>query len=143
MPAPTAPPTATQPTAPPQKSPAETATPTTPTAPSDTFRSACRDDINKLCGTAKRGEVRRCIQTNEDKLSPGCKAFVATARQERQQQFRAACASDVKTHCSKEKRGDSKVRECLALNQAKLSDACKGFLSTPRNTRLGKDNKAQ
>lgn len=139
-PAPTPPPTATQPATPP-KSP--TATPTAPTSPSPDFRAACADDVSKLCGTAKKGEVRRCIQANEDKLSAGCKTFITTARQERQQQFRAACTADIKTHCAKETRGDTKVRECLVLNQAKLSDACKGFLATPRAARLGKDQKAQ
>ncbi|KAB2846765.1 MAG: hypothetical protein F9K44_14775 [Hyphomicrobiaceae bacterium] len=141
--APTPPPTATQPQTTPPKAPSQTASPTTPTSPSPDFRAACGEDVGKLCGSAKRGEVRRCIQANADKLSPACKTFIAASREERQKQFRAACAADVKTHCSKETRGDSKVRECLATNQAKLSDACKGFLATPRNAGLGKDKKAQ
>lgn len=137
---PSTPPTATQPAPTAPKAPSQTAAPTTPTPD---FKTTCGDDVIKLCGTAKKGEVRRCIQANEDKLSAACKTFVTTAREERQKQFKAACATDAKTHCSKETRGDAKVRECLVANQAKLSDSCKGFLSTPRNARLGKEYKAQ
>lgn len=39
------------------------------------IRKACMADIEKYCGNfEKRREQRECLQTNEAKLSPDCKA---------------------------------------------------------------------
>jgi len=41
--------------------------------------TACRDDIARLCaGKAHDGDVRICLETNYDKVSPACKTALDT-----------------------------------------------------------------
>jgi len=43
-------------------------------------RTACADDIAKLCPNAERREVRTCLQTNAANLSDACKVATTAAR---------------------------------------------------------------
>jgi hypothetical protein len=52
--------------------------------PRAAMRAACAADFAKLCPDAKPGPgggLRECIQSNQDKLSDGCKAAIMSARQ--------------------------------------------------------------
>jgi multidrug efflux system membrane fusion protein len=44
------------------------------------MRTACAADIQKLCPTAERREVRSCLQQNAAKLSEACKAAAAAGQ---------------------------------------------------------------
>ena len=44
------------------------------------MRTACADDIAKLCPNAERREVRTCLQTNAANLSDACKVATTAAR---------------------------------------------------------------
>lgn len=45
------------------------------------FRAACGQDVQTLCPDAQSREDRRaCMMQNQDKLSDGCKSFLANMR---------------------------------------------------------------
>ena len=107
----------------------QAAAPAAAEAAFENVRNACRDDIKTLCTGVEKGEARRaCLETNKDKLSPGCTAArtaAADARQDRREAFRAACGGDVAKLCATVEKGHGKMVECIRGNEAQLSPACK------------------
>jgi hypothetical protein len=57
-------------------------------------REACKADIATLCAGLEPGggRIRECLRANKDKLSDGCKAAIAAARQARKEKSSTAPA---------------------------------------------------
>ncbi|WP_018700747.1 hypothetical protein [Amorphus coralli] len=46
------------------------------------IRSACLDDVKRLCSSVEPVEVPDCLKQHIDQVSDGCKATVKSVRQE-------------------------------------------------------------
>ncbi|MDZ4867364.1 MAG: cysteine rich repeat-containing protein [Alphaproteobacteria bacterium] len=59
------------------------------------LREACKADIATLCPGLEPGggRIRECLRANRDKISDGCKAAIAAARQARKD-AKSSSASD-------------------------------------------------
>jgi hypothetical protein len=91
-------------------------------------REACKDDMQRLCGSAEGGEARRaCMRTNQAQFGAACQSAIKTAEAQREA-FRAACGEDIKRLCGDVQRGGG-MRECLAKNADKVGPACKTQLA--------------
>jgi hypothetical protein len=66
-----------------------------PPAMHGAFRQACGADMQALCSTAQTREDRRaCMRANKDKLSDGCKSFLAS----RMEHWRGSDSAEPQTH---------------------------------------------
>lgn len=97
------------------------------------FRTACADDIQKLC--ANDSKKRRCLRTNYSQLSESCKTALTESRGNGGNERLAVCSADIQKLCANEPH----KRRCLRENLDKLSDACRSAVNqrhdaTPDNT---------
>lgn len=51
----------------------------------EAWEKACGDDVKSLCADVKAGHgaIRKCLRENKEKLSDGCKSFMAEKKEER------------------------------------------------------------
>jgi Cysteine rich repeat. len=87
----------------------------------------CKADRERLCKDVPREGMHECMKKNEDKLSPGCKAFKAQKR-EQFKAMREACRSDREKFCGTighDKSDKGKVRECMKSHENELSASCR------------------
>ena len=89
--------------------------------------TACQTDLATFCKDAApggRGSRWSCLQENQAKLDPACKAALTQAR-EHSKGMREACKSDRETLCKDAERGGGKMAQCLKANADKLSPGCR------------------
>jgi hypothetical protein len=89
----------------------------------------CKAELKQLCPDIQPGggRIKKCIEANEGKLSPGCRQKLQEKRaqmKQRMQEVRAACEADVKRLCPNIEPGGGRVRECLRSHATELSPAC-------------------
>ncbi len=92
-------------------------------------KGACHADIAALCpnlqpGRADHRAIAQCLQSQQDKLSPACKAEVNEMKA-REEAAREACKPDVEKFCAGVAAGGGRIMECLKQHESELSDACK------------------
>ncbi|MGV2101056.1 MULTISPECIES: cysteine rich repeat-containing protein [unclassified Rhizobium] len=91
----------------------------------------CGKDIQKLCKGLNLGggRIADCLQQNADKVSPTCKASLATVfqsitqREHAQTAYRQVCQRDMSKSCSGIK-GDGFVLACLVKKEPRVSKEC-------------------
>jgi hypothetical protein len=85
---------------------------------------ACAGDIATYCKGVQQGEGRvvGCLRANQQKLSPGCQAGMASAAGLMKEVVQA-CEDDVHRYCAGAAPGTTK--ECLRQNFRELSFGCK------------------
>ena len=91
----------------------------------------CGKDIQKLCKGLNLGggRIADCLQQNADKVSPACKASLATVfqsitqREHAQTAYRQVCQRDMSKSCSGIK-GDGFVLACLVKKEPRVSKEC-------------------
>jgi hypothetical protein len=90
---------------------------------------ACRADIEKLCpGIPKGGgRIAACLKANQEKVSPECKADLASVAR-KVKEVGAACEDDIQSFCADVKPGQGAILRCLAANKGSLSPACQGVV---------------
>jgi hypothetical protein len=91
----------------------------------------CRADIAALCPNlpATRGDrhaIAQCLESQQDKLSAGCKAHLDEMKA-RAEAAKAACQPDVQKFCANVQEGDGRIMQCLHQHASELSDACKAY----------------
>src|SRR5690606_23489023 len=84
----------------------------------------CRGDISQLCGhePAGGGRIVRCLMSQRDRLSPGCRRFVAEAGPGPRSKF--ACAADARRLCASTLPGGGRIIACLNSKRDALSLDC-------------------
>jgi len=94
-------------------------------------QDACRADAERLCQGIPPGGGRlaACLKANSAKVSPECKAELASIRR-KVKEVGQACASDVESYCVGVKPGGGNVLRCLAANKAMLSPKCQGVVQS-------------
>jgi hypothetical protein len=90
---------------------------------------ACRADAEQLCQGIPPGggRILACLRANQGKVSPGCKAELATVER-KVKEVGAACGDDVRSWCADVKPGGGAVLRCLAQNRANLTPQCQEVL---------------
>jgi Cysteine rich repeat len=80
--------------------------------------NACRSDAQSLCASVAPGggRVAQCLQQHEAKLSPTCKAQLATISE---------CSQQVKDICGPQASTPRAMRSCFAENSSQFSAACR------------------
>jgi len=86
----------------------------------------CADDVAKFCKGIQPGggRIAKCLQENENNLSPACKERIAEVK-EKIAEFRQACKDDVMNFCKDVKPGGGRILQCLKEHQNALSPECK------------------
>jgi hypothetical protein len=89
----------------------------------------CKDDIAALCpniqpGAGAHGSVARCLESQQDKLSPQCKTHLDEMKA-RAEAARQACQPDVEKFCAGVAEGGGRIMQCLHQHASEVSDACK------------------
>jgi hypothetical protein len=92
-------------------------------------KGACHADVAALCpnlqpGRADHRAVFQCLQSQTDKLSPGCKSEMEQMKA-RMEAEKDACKPDVEKFCAGVEAGGGRIMQCLKQHQSELSDACK------------------
>lgn len=108
--------------------------------PGHAAASACKADIDKLCGAHKgnRKAMKECVKSNKDKFSAECKAVRAdrkAKKNERRAQVEKAletCSKDSAQLCGADKGKKGKELRCLMKNRDKLSAECQAALPEKR-----------
>ncbi|HET9598145.1 MAG TPA: cysteine rich repeat-containing protein [Anaeromyxobacteraceae bacterium] len=92
-------------------------------------QDACRADVERLCQgiPAGGGRIAACLKANSAKVSPECKAELASVRQ-KVKEVGEACRADVESYCAGVKPGRENVLRCLAQNRAMLTPRCQGVV---------------
>jgi hypothetical protein len=90
---------------------------------------ACRADVEKLCAGIPKGggRIDACLRANEAKLSPGCKADLASVSR-KVKEVEAACASDIPSICSDVRPGGGAILQCLRANLFSVTPGCRAVL---------------
>ncbi|BDG04734.1 cysteine rich repeat-containing protein [Anaeromyxobacter oryzae] len=86
---------------------------------------ACRADVEKLCSGIKPGggRIAACLAANKAKLSPECKADLASIER-KVKEVGDACRDDIESYCAGVKTGQGAVLRCLAQNKGSLAPKC-------------------
>ena len=89
----------------------------------------CEKDIAKFCKNVERGEGRilRCLNLNEDDLTPVCKDHLAQIRKA-VEEVQEACVDDYAIFCSSLLPGQGRIAECLEKNDKILTTKCRAVL---------------
>lgn len=84
----------------------------------------CGGDISRVCsGVAPGGgRIAQCLMSQQEKLSPDCRRFVAEAKSAQNTLF--ACASDAKRFCATTLPGGGRVVACLSRQRDAISRDC-------------------
>jgi hypothetical protein len=92
-------------------------------------QDACRADVERLCQGIPQGggRIQACLRANQEKVSPECKAELASIRR-KVKEVGEACAADVESYCAGVKPGGGNVLRCLAENKATLSPRCQAVV---------------
>jgi hypothetical protein len=87
---------------------------------------ACRADVEKLCAGIPVGDGRiaACLKANQEKVSPGCKAQLASVAR-KVKEVGAVCEADIASYCPDVKPGQGRVLRCLAANAFSLTPECR------------------
>jgi hypothetical protein len=93
--------------------------------------SECGSDIQKLCKGLNlgSGRIADCLQQNAAKVSPTCKASLATVfqsitqREHAQMSYEQVCMRDMSKRCSGIK-GDGFVLACLVKKEPRVGKEC-------------------
>ncbi len=87
---------------------------------------ACRADVERLCAgiPAGGGRITACLKANQAKVSPECKAELASVTR-KAREVGEACADDISSYCPGVEPGKGAVLRCLAENSVTLSPRCK------------------
>ena len=83
----------------------------------------CGADRKTLCKEFK-GQWRKCLSENMDKLSQGCKDHLAMKTKGKALGMKEACTADIAAKCPTQAFG-SGLKKCLKDNYDSLSDGCK------------------
>lgn len=99
-------------------------------AQKDDAEHPCANDVIKYCkGKDKdKGEIVKCLNANDKKLSKQCKAKVKVAKG-RVHSVRKDCKGDIQKFCIKgtEKIKPQDAMKCLREKKSDLSPACKAI----------------
>lgn len=90
---------------------------------------ACRPDVERLCAGIPKGggRIAACLKANQAKVSPACKAELASvARKVRE--VGQACEDDIHSYCAGVQPGQGRVLRCLVSNRQSLAPACQAVL---------------
>jgi hypothetical protein len=89
----------------------------------------CEGDIAKFCKNVERGggRILRCLNLNEEDLTPACKDHLAQIRNA-VEEVQEACADDYAIFCSSLPPGQGRIAECLEKNEYILTPKCKTVL---------------
>jgi hypothetical protein len=84
----------------------------------------CGGDISRVCsGVAPGGgRLAQCLMSQQDKLSPDCRRFVAEAQSAQSTMF--ACAVDAKRLCANTLPGGGRIVSCLNRQRDAISRDC-------------------
>ncbi len=87
--------------------------------------AACAPDVEMHCkGTPPGGgRLLKCLQSNKDALTPGCKAAIGVPAGP--PSAADACRGDAMKLCKSAGQDRAKVKACLVEHAAQLSDGCK------------------
>ena len=93
----------------------------------------CKADYKRLCGNVKpgQGRLQACLKQHKDEISPECKAFLETKKEEIQskmKQVAEACKGDVDTLCPGVEPGEGRIMKCLLQHKDNLSAKCQNAL---------------
>ena len=93
----------------------------------------CKADYEKLCGNVKPGEgrIQACLKQHKDEVSPECKAFLETKKEEfnaKMEKMAEACKGDAETLCPGVKPGEGRILKCLLQHKDDLSAECRNAL---------------
>jgi hypothetical protein len=91
-------------------------------------QGACMIDIQEFCKGIKRGGGRiwTCLKSNEDRLSQGCKDYIAQVREKRKD-FHNACETDINKFCKEILPGKGRIVSCLKSHERELSETCRNI----------------
>jgi hypothetical protein len=89
----------------------------------------CKEDVAALCpnlqpGPGGHAAIARCLEAQQDKLSPQCKTHLDEMRA-RAEAAKEACKPDVEKFCAGVAEGGGRIMQCLHQHASELSDACK------------------
>jgi hypothetical protein len=92
-------------------------------------KGACHADVAALCPNLQPGRVDhravfQCLESQQDKLSAGCKSELEE-RKARMEAEKEACKPDVEKFCAGVEAGGGRIMQCLKQHQSELSEACK------------------
>lgn len=95
-------------------------------AQSQSFATACGEDVKLHCAGVRGGggRIRACLREHMKELSKPCQEIFAHARA-----VGRACAADIKTHCAGVERGGGRIVKCLREHRDALSPTCKDALT--------------
>jgi hypothetical protein len=84
----------------------------------------CGGDISRVCsGIAPGGgRLAQCLMSQQNKLSPDCRRFVAEAQSAQSTMF--ACAVDAKRLCANTLPGGGRIVSCLNRQRDAISRDC-------------------
>ena len=93
----------------------------------------CGQDIQRLCPKESLGggAVQKCLFRNQARISPGCKASMATVSSllETRAAARASvmqvCAADIQRLCAGVQQGDGNLMECFYKARRNVNAACR------------------
>ncbi len=90
---------------------------------------ACKPDVERLCAgiPAGGGRIAACLKANQAKVSPECKAELASVSR-KVKEVGEACADDISSYCQAVEPGKGAVLRCLADNAVTLSPRCKAVV---------------
>ena len=86
----------------------------------------CAADRKALCKDFK-GQWKKCLSENMDKLSQGCKDSLSAKVQGKSAGMKEACTADIAAKCPTQALGGG-LKKCLKDNYDALSDGCKGAI---------------
>ena len=104
-------------------------------------QNPCKADYKRLCGNVKpgQGRLQACLKQHKDEISPECKAFLETKKEEIQSKMEQAmeqvpesCKADYKRLCGNVKPGQGRLQACLKQHKDEVSPECKAFLETKK-----------
>ncbi len=91
---------------------------------------ACRADVEKLCAGIPPGggRISACLRANQAKVSPECKAELASIRR-KVKEVGEACADDIASYCAGIEAGKGEILRCLQQNKMTLTRGCRDVLA--------------
>ena len=89
-------------------------------------RSACAEDLRRLCNDVRRGpgRVSRCLKRHQSELSEACQRQLQTAREYARVRHEA-CREDAQRFCGGMSGGARITVHCLEPHVTELSPACR------------------